>query len=168
MSGKLILIGGISRSGKSTLAKNLAFGLKNSVHLEQDLFALPEEQLPVIQNRFDWDAPESINWLLWKKSITESLERYEWVIAEGIFAFQDIEINSLAHFTMELLMQKKAYLKERKIETRWGHEPQWFLEHVWSSHLKNHNPHHLTFDLSCSKEALKPLNKILSQMTNKD
>lgn len=155
MVGKLILIGGISRSGKSTLAQSLASSLTRSSYLEQDFFVKPEEELPTIKDRIDWDSPESIDWKSWRSEIEDRLEQYEWVIAEGIFAFNNMAINTLAHFKINLNIDRNTFLKERKADTRWGNEPDWFLDHVWHSHQKHHNPFLLPFDISSERNELQ-------------
>ena len=164
MAGKLILIGGVSRSGKSTLAQQLASVLPHSAYLEQDFFVKSEEQLPVIQNRIDWDSPESVDWISWEAAIRNNLESYDWVVAEGIFAFYNEVINELKHFTIHLSVDRNTFLDERKKETRWGEEPEWFLDHVWESHLKYSNVHNIDFDLSANRAQLPPVSLIKEQV----
>lgn len=164
MAGKLILIGGISRSGKSTLAQGLASSLKGSSYLEQDFYVKPEGELPLIKDRIDWDSPESIDWARWKSEITERIESYQWVIAEGIFAFNDTAINNMAHFKINLSIEKSIFLQERKADTRWGLEPDWFLEHVWDAHRKYHNPFGLSFDISSDRNQLHKVEFIRDQI----
>ncbi len=167
MAGRLILIGGVSRSGKSTLAQQLASALGNSAYLEQDFFVKPEEELPIIQDRIDWDHPDSVDWMSWKNAIRNNLENYAWVIAEGIYAFSDEEINAASHFSIELSIDKETFLEERRKEIRWGEEPEWFLEHVWQAHQKYGNPHGLQFDLSTSRNQLPMSSVIVEQIINK-
>ena len=140
MMNHLILIAGVSRSGKSSLAEDLCARLENSIHLDQDEFVLPVQDIPLINDRTDWETPESIDWKKWKHKIQESLESYSYVIAEGIFALGDSTIIEIASTTILLSISKEEYLERRKKETRWGNEPDWFLEHVWDAHLKFHNP----------------------------
>ncbi|OJA13572.1 hypothetical protein AZE42_06114 [Rhizopogon vesiculosus] len=61
----LVGIGGVSCSGKTTLAKHLKNILPNSVVVHQDDFYLPEEMLPTHQglNTKNWDSPSSIDWV---------------------------------------------------------------------------------------------------------
>ena len=167
MPGKLILIGGVSRSGKSTLAQQLASKLDNSAYLEQDFVVRPEEELPTIQDRIDWDHPDSVDWISWQVAIENNLRNYDWVIAEGIFAFANKELNSKSHFTIELIINQETFLEERREETRWGEEPEWFLEHVWQAHQRLRNPHNIQFDLNSSRNQIPELSVIVEQIINK-
>ncbi len=167
MTGKLILIGGISRSGKSTLAKNLVSELENSVHLEQDLFVQAQENLPRIKDRIDWDSPDSIDWSLWKRTIAAKLEQHDWVLAEGIFAFNQLELIERADYTISLSLDRDLFLEERKADTRWGKEPDWFLDHVWKAHQQHHNPHSVSFNLDKSRKDTPSADILVQKIINK-
>lgn len=141
---KIVLISGVSRSGKSTLAQKLCKDLSNAVILHQDKFVLPADQLPYIKDQIDWERPETIDWKTLKKGISESQSSKEYIIIEGIFTLTDLDIISTAAYIISLEIDKHTFTERRKRETRWGNEPEWFLEHVWKSHLKFHNPHKVT------------------------
>lgn len=150
MQGKLILIGGISRCGKSTLAKELSQLIPQSTHLDQDNFVIEENIIPKIKDRIDWETPESLDWHRLHQQINQSLRTYKLVIVEGIFAFVQKELIDKADIKLALRANKNDFLKWRKEETRWGEEPEWYLEHVWNSHLVYHNPHDIKFDLEAN------------------
>ena len=65
----IIGIGGVSRSGKSTLAALIyrlyTEGGQTAIVLAQDDFVFPTEQIPKIRNgseeEIDWEIPESID-----------------------------------------------------------------------------------------------------------
>ncbi|MEL6252490.1 MAG: hypothetical protein AAFR87_10815, partial [Bacteroidota bacterium] len=61
----LIGIGGLSRSGKTKLAKRVKGLYKEQkvILLHQDDFVKAEEDIPLIQNHIDWEVPESIDLL---------------------------------------------------------------------------------------------------------
>ena len=164
MMNHLILIAGVSRSGKSSLAKELCARLENSVHLDQDEFVLPVQDIPLIKDRTDWETPESIDWKKWKLKIQESLESYSYVIAEGIFALGDSTIIEIASTTILLSISKEEYLERRKKETRWGNEPDWFLEHVWDAHLRFHNPLNIKPDFELTNFNQANLKAIVSRL----
>ena len=147
MKGKLVLIGGVSRCGKSTLANELSQLLPSSIHLDQDDFVIEEQLIPKIKDRIDWETPESIDWPKLHNEIDRSLSTNNLVIVEGIFAFTQKDLTQKAQFRIALQAQKENFLKWRKEETRWGNEPDWYLEHVWNSHLVYHNPHQIKFDI---------------------
>lgn len=131
---RLIAIGGISRSGKSSLALKLLAALPSSIVLHQDDFVKSEALIPQINGRTDWEHPDSIDWTLWIKSIDKALAKYNYVIIEGLFAFYDASINSQIYKAIYLTIDKTTFLERRRKETRWGHEPDWFIEHVWEAH----------------------------------
>jgi uridine kinase len=131
---RLIAIGGVSRSGKSSLALKLLSALPDSIVLHQDDFVKPEAQIPQINGRTDWEHPDSIDWPLWKERIDKALTKHNYVIIEGLFAFYDASINSQIHKAIYLSIDKPTFLERRRKETRWGHEPDWFIEHVWEAH----------------------------------
>lgn len=141
---KIVLISGVSRSGKSTLAQKLCKDLSNAVVLHQDKFVLPVDQLPYINDRIDWERPETIDWERLKKDISESQPSKNYIIIEGILTLTDLDIITAADYIISLEIDKHTFTERRKRETRWGNEPDWFLEHVWKSHLKFHNPHKVT------------------------
>lgn len=167
MAGKLILIGGLSRSGKSTLAQQLASQLENSAYLEQDFFVKPEEELPIIKDRIDWDHPDSVDWKSWTAAIHSHKANYDWVIAEGIFAFTKKSINDLAHFTIQLSIEKELFHKERSQEIRWGKEPEWFLAHVWESHQKYQDTNQINLDLEISRNQIPSIPVIIESIIKK-
>ena len=129
-------IGGVSRSGKSTLADWLVIQLKNATVLHQDEYTLPKDQLPEIKGIPDWEVPESIDWDAWHKAITQAKKHYDYVIIEGILVFANTNINELIDQPIFLNIDKENFLKRRLKEKRWGKEPEWFIEYVWEAHLK--------------------------------
>lgn len=136
---KLIAIGGVSRSGKSELASYLARQLSTEqsvVVLAQDDNCLPEDQLPLIRNRLDWESPNSMDWDSYHKTIQFHIEKGKTVIVEGIFVFDDPLY--AGHYAKEVMLRidYQTFLERRKLETRWGEEPRWFIEHVWQAYHK--------------------------------
>ncbi len=145
MKAKLILIGGVSRSGKSTLAKELESLLPNSISLDQDDFILPESQIPKIKERTDWEDPNSIDWDPLVNKLNQLATQHDFLILEGIFAFNSHQINAWADYSIYLNLPYDSFFKRRKEETRWGIEPDWYLEHVWNAHQQYANPHQITY-----------------------
>ncbi|MFT6827968.1 MAG: nicotinamide/nicotinate riboside kinase [Roseivirga sp.] len=131
---KLIAIGGVSRSGKSSLALKLLAALPDSIVLHQDDFVKSGDQIPQINGRTDWEHPDSIDWSLWKESTDKALAKHNHIIIEGLFVFYDASINSQIHRAIYLSIDQATFLERRRKETRWGHEPDWFIEHVWKAH----------------------------------
>lgn len=159
--GRLILIAGVSRSGKSSLAKDLCSRLKKAVHLDQDQFVKSESEIPLIQDRVDWETPESINWPNWRQAIQQGLRVQNYVIAEGIFALSDLSLVQQASVTILLELEQDEFKTRRQQETRWGEEPDWFIQHVWDSHLLHHNPHHIQPDFSLAHYNPTDINRVI-------
>jgi uridine kinase len=164
MKSKLILIGGVSRSGKTTLAKQLSLLLPNTRIISQDDFVLPSSSLPLIRDRYDWDSPESIDWSILYRHITQELTQHEHVILEGIFAYNSQKINRLSDYNIYLSLDQSTFQERRKKETRWGTEPSWYMAHVWNAHIRLANPHGVRIDHKrrYTKELAKELAQILT------
>ena len=136
----IISIGGVSRSGKTSLAflikKLLEERGETAVVLSQDDFAFEAHQIPKIRHRTDWECPESIDFQRYKKQIMEKKEQFQHVITEGLLNFWDDELDALFDRRLFCTIKKDIFLKRRLQEKRWGFEPKWFIEHVWRSYLK--------------------------------
>jgi len=139
--GILIGIGGVSRAGKSELTKYLAQNLDGAEIIHQDSFVKSDDTPPLINSRIDWEHPHSINWDSLKKHISKSLDDNSYTILEGLFAFQNIELESQMSLKIQLTMDKSIFLARKKTDLRWGKEPNWFIEHIWKSHLLFGQPH---------------------------
>ena len=150
MPGKLILIGGMSRSGKSSLAQAIQKSIPSTIHLDQDDFVLPENRVPRIDDKIDWELPETIDWNSLHEQIRIAKPQADLIIMEGIFAFCNKEINQKADLKVYLKIEKAEFLKFRRLEERWGKEPEWYLDHVWQAHQKHKNPYQQHLDLITS------------------
>lgn len=132
-------IGGVSRSGKSTLASLLATYLSERYEtvkiICQDDFVIDRNQMPTVDGRLDWDHPDSIDWQKLSNAIISAKKKYMLVIVEGILAFYKQEINSLYDLRLFLTIRKETFMERREQEKRWGKEEDWYLKHVWQSYL---------------------------------
>jgi nicotinamide/nicotinate riboside kinase len=140
----IIGIGGVSRSGKSTLANLLVTYFrkngKKAIIFHQDDFVFPETKIPKIKNKTDWESPQSIDFQLYREVLELFQGRFDVVIAEGLFAFYDDAINELYDHKFLVKISKRTFLIRRAMDTRWGYEPTWFIDHVWLSYLKYGKP----------------------------
>jgi nicotinamide/nicotinate riboside kinase len=140
----LIGIGGGSRSGKSTLANLLVTYFrkngKKAIIFHQDDFVFPETQIPKIKNRTDWESPQSIDFQSYKEVIELCLDKFDVVIAEGLFAFYDEALNDLYDKKFFVKVSKRTFLVRKAMDTRWGYEPTWFIDHIWNSFQKYGKP----------------------------
>ena len=136
----IIGVGGVSRSGKTSLAflikKILEEHGETAIVLSQDDFVFDENQIPKIRHRTDWECPESIDFQRYKKEIIEKKGQFQHVITEGLLNFWNDELDALFDRRLFCCIKKDIFLNRRLQEKRWGLEPKWFIEHVWKSYLK--------------------------------
>ena len=138
----VIGIGGVSRSGKSTLASSIfAFfteGGQTTVILTQDDFVFPKEQIPIIKHgeeaEIDWETPESIDFRAYKNAILAAQNEFDHVITEGLLNFYDAEINQLFTHFFFVEISKATFLSRKEADKRWGEVPKWYIEHIWASY----------------------------------
>ncbi|WP_462252016.1 AAA family ATPase [Ekhidna sp.] len=135
---RIIGIGGCSRSGKSTLARRIKerFSDLRVLILDMDDFVLPEDQIPKIKDLTDWELPASVDFKKLIQAVKTNQEDHDIIIVEGILIFAYTALLDLFDTTIFIEISKETFLDRRKRETRWGEEPDWFIEHVWESHLK--------------------------------
>ncbi len=134
----VIGIGGVSNAGKTTLATRLKEKLSPlpvSV-LCQDDFARPTFDIPQINGHVDWEVPESIDLARYYRHILKKREKYDIVIAEGLFAFCDKHIYKHYDKKIFLTISKETFWRRKSKDLRWGKEPDWYLEYIWKSHFK--------------------------------
>ena len=137
----IIGIGGVSRSGKSTLARIIcsAFNEKKIEIVSQDNFAFNENLIPRINNEIDWECPDSIDFNRLREAIKNAGKENDIVIAEGLLIFYEQETNVLFDKKILIHLSEKIF-RERKItDKRWGSFPAWYIDHIWNSFLKYGN-----------------------------
>lgn len=135
-------IGGISRSGKSTLAALIhqffTEGVQTATILAQDDYVFPTEQIPKIQNgkaiEIDWETPESIDFQRYRKAILDTQKQFDHVITEGLLNFYAEDINSLFDKFFFIDISKPTFLRRKADDKRWGEVPDWYIEHIWTSY----------------------------------
>lgn len=129
-------IGGVSNSGKSKLAGLLKSNLSNKevAIICQDDYIHPQYEIPQINDHIDWESSESINFVAFKNAILEAVEINDVVIADGFLAFYDPRINELYDRKIFLEISKEEFCKRKRKDTRWGEEPEWYIEHIWKTY----------------------------------
>lgn len=132
----IIGIGGVSRSGKTSLAKLLSRQLENSISLSLDDYTFPHDKLPKVNGLYDWEVPGAYNFDLLLQATEKMGESYAIVIVEGILVFHDARVNDLFDRRILLQIDRNEFLERRAKETRWGVEPRWYLDHTWESYQR--------------------------------
>ncbi|MBT3243819.1 MAG: hypothetical protein HN352_11735 [Bacteroidetes bacterium] len=139
-NGIIIGIGGLSRSGKSFLADQLAAKLQaegKSVNiLSQDDFVFPEEEIPLIRSHIDWESPDSIDFQGFKDVIRQSAQKHDFTFAEGLLSFWDSSLSNDYDYCFFIELSQEEYIRRKNMDLRWGKEPDWYVEHIWNSFQK--------------------------------
>ena len=134
----VIGIGGSSNSGKSTLAKQLSSYYKDiSVKvLCQDDFVKRRDYLTTINEHVDWEVPSTIEIEKYINAVIDAKNKYKLVICEGLFAFWFEELNKLYDKKIFLKINELTFKERKSKDFRWGKEPNWYINHIWESHLR--------------------------------
>ncbi|MCK9451624.1 MAG: hypothetical protein M0Q90_08035 [Bacteroidales bacterium] len=134
----IIGIGGASRAGKTTLAEWIRkqFPHQKIQILCQDDYVFPTQLIPKINDRIDWEHPDSIDHEAFRKAIIAESKSNDLVIVEGLMVFYDQQTNALFDKALQVEIDFDTFLERKKHDHRWGHEPAWYLKHIWESHLK--------------------------------
>lgn len=137
-------IGGCSCSGKTTLAEALAWHYrtlnKTAIVLHQDDFVRRTSDIPRIKDRTDWETPASIDFGRLDLAVRFFEQHFEVVLVEGLFAFADAALGQSYDFSFFVEITQSTFQTRRTSATRWGAEPDWFVQHVWDSFLKYGQP----------------------------
>lgn len=159
----IIAIGGVSTAGKTTLASRLRehFQDRNVSLLCQDDFVFPVEQIPRIKNRVDWEHPDSIDHQKLLQAILAEHKQNDIVIVEGLMVFWHEE--SRKHFDKCIYIEisRSLFLERKSVDTRWGYEPKWYVEHIWKSFRKYGIPEHQTKMLKLDGSKNIELNQVI-------
>ncbi len=132
----IIGIGGVSRAGKTSLAKKIIgyFPDKRKVILHQDDYNNAGFDIPQIKDRIDWEVPESIDFPRLKYDFKWLSANVDIVILEGIFAFYDEEINKMFDKKIFVDIGYKDFINRKLLDKRWGYEPLWYIYHIWDNY----------------------------------
>lgn len=128
-------IGGVSRAGKSSLAKAIALHCNQAkvLILDQDDYILPTTHLPRIRNHIDWEHPSTLDVNKLLAVVNKAMTSADIVIVEGIFAFYFPELNNLFTHRIFINLPEKIFFERKKQDLRWGKEPVWYIRHIWTS-----------------------------------
>lgn len=135
----IIAIGGVSTAGKTTLAKQLRdyFRHKKVITLCQDDFVKPVELIPSINGRIDWEHPDSIDHVRFLNAVVAESRENDLVIAEGLLIYWFEPLCKMFDKRLFVTIDYQLFVKRKANDNRWGHEPDWYIEHIWQSYLKH-------------------------------
>ena len=140
MKNIVVGIGGISRAGKTSLARLLKKEIEakdfSVVLFHQDHYTYQTQFIPRIKDRLDWESPFSIDFSRFRNSLIKAKKHVDIVLAEGLFAFYEPSIKELYDLKLFIQIDKKTFLKRKEKDERWGKEPLWYIQHIWDSYLK--------------------------------
>lgn len=133
----IIGIGGVSRSGKSTLASQIIRHLtsegKKVQLFSQDNYYKPQKSVTLVQGIPDWERPNTIKWDALIADVEKSTADVK--IIEGLFAFYPASLRAMYSIKFFLTLEKDIFLQRKANDERFE-EPDWYAEHVWRSYLK--------------------------------
>jgi len=134
----IIGIGGASRSGKTYLAQELK---ARNEHLSiaiisQDDYVHPENEIPKINNKTDWECPESINFKKFISAVKQANIVSDITIAEGLLIYYHQELSKLFDKKVFIDIDNSTFLKRKTTDLRWGKIEDWYKEHIWKSYLQ--------------------------------
>ena len=133
----VIGIGGVSRAGKTSLALQMQkwYNSKSVVLLHQDDYVFPVEQISTINGHVDWEKPDAYDYKRLIEVISEAKRNYDIIVIEGLMVLCHLELMQLMDRLIYIQISKEAFLKRKTIDKRWGNEPEWYIEHIWNSHI---------------------------------
>jgi uridine kinase len=107
--GHLILIGGLARLGKSTLAQSTAEGLQSRnlmpviVSLDRWIRSFDDRVKPGVENRFDIDAVRSalMPWLADERDVVVSLPKYDRITRKNYPNFEKVMLSKNSVLILE-------------------------------------------------------------------
>jgi uridine kinase len=131
----IIGIGGMSRSGKTTLAHQIAAGYTKGtvVVLSLDDYAVPKKDIPMVRDMIDWEHPESIDFDRFYLDVFDAGHQYDLVIAEGFLIYLHEPLRNLFDKKICVIITKEGFERRRREQYV---EPQWYLDHIWDSYYR--------------------------------
>jgi len=134
----VISIGGISNAGKSKLAEKMAayYTDKSVIVLCQDDYAKPTAEIPKIKGHTNWEIPDSIDFERFYHAVTEGVQNFDHVIAEGLFVCFEKRLLELYQKSIYISISRETFFRRKRKDLRWGKEPEWYMEHIWASNMK--------------------------------
>jgi uridine kinase/DNA-binding Xre family transcriptional regulator len=132
-------IGGVSQSGKSTLARKIRKKIGDRIVrvFELDQYTIDTDEMPRVHGKPDWEQPESYDFERLRKDIELAEAVSDVIILDRIHAFQDEKLTAMMHLKLMIKVPYEVFLERRRKDTRWGDEPEWYYDHVWNMYLQH-------------------------------
>jgi uridine kinase len=129
----IIGIGGMSRSGKTTLAKRIAsnYTAGRVTILSLDDYAIPEKDIPMVRDMIDWEHPESIDFDRFYLDVYDAGHEFNLVLAEGFLIYLHPPLRDIFDKKICVTITREEFERRRKQQYK---EPQWYLDHIWDSY----------------------------------
>lgn len=165
-------IGGVSRSGKTTLTKLLKQRLFPDAYLiHQDDYVVPENKMPHWNEELDWEHPACIDFNRMSEAILGATKRHNHVIVEGFLIFYDPTVMSLFDKTVFIQIDRETFFDRKRMDLRWGRVSDDYMQHIWNSYLKYGKRHLEKADLTISGKEIEgnwssSLNPLLGLLTS--
>ncbi|UBM58444.1 AAA family ATPase [Marinilongibacter aquaticus] len=165
----LVGIGGVSRSGKSTLAHSLVNTLRamdyQAIVLNQDNYVKHSHLIPKIKDKIDWENPESIDLPLLLEVTAFYLSKFEIVILDGFLVYHFDELNTLYDKKIFLEIDKDTFFERKRADRRWGPIPDWYIAYIWEAYEKfGQIPEQWTGVLQLSGENFSEFEKVVDYL----
>ena len=129
-------IGGVSRSGKSTMAGTVRelYPQKRVVILSQDDFVFPTHRIPRIGGEIDWECPESMDFESFYNALVSAQQEADLVVGEGILVFYTPALDRLFNRKIFITITESEFRHRKITDHRWGAFPDWYIDHIWTSY----------------------------------
>ena len=168
----VIGIGGCSQSGKSTLSLKLKKKFENlgvkTIILDIDDFVKSTRDIPWIRFHVDWEIPDSIDFVKYERAIIQAKLDSEIVICDGFLVYHDPKIYQYFDKRLFVDVSKSVFLKRKKKNLRWGREPDWYIEYIWTCYLKYGRVDHVNEVLFLDGTKTIDIQEILGNAFKKD
>jgi len=162
----IIGIGGISRSGKSTLSEKLlkCFPGRKIAILHQDEYIKSGYNIPFIKDQIDWEDPESIDFQRLIYEFYWLAQNVDILILEGIFAFHNEDLNRMYNKKILMEIDFSTFIERKKKDKRWGKTPDWYFQHIWNSYFKFGHPEEMKDYLVLKGDEKISIDEIISYL----
>lgn len=134
-------IGGVSTGGKSWIAQKITEHYRNQKSVSalcQDDYTLTQDKIPMIRDHIDWEIPKSMDFDRFYRATVKKAKESDVVIVEGLFVFHQERFVNLFDKMIYVTLKKETFLERKRKDLRWGKEPEWYIQHIWKSHLQFH------------------------------